>query len=239
MILDVREFIRRLPDPCAAQELPPHPSLRPARQRPPRRQHCPHPQVARHACPSQAIRAHQLHRARRATRTTASLPLLRRSDDRHRNLRAWLRAKEPHQPNATDNQDRQPHESCPTRPSHDRPYNSPVIDRRRPFDQRQLRSRQSPIAVCETPSSRLADPDRYHRSRPTAAFIVAEDQHQHAARATIPIALGSYRRRPHLPRFRALARLGRRPTERLVRSIAEASENAAHQGPFQIDCLTF
>jgi hypothetical protein len=57
--------------------------------------------------------------------------------------------------------------------------------------------------------------------------MVAEDQHRHAARATIPIALGSYRLRPHLPRFRALARLRRRPPERLVRSVAEASENAA------------
>jgi hypothetical protein len=87
-------------------KLSPHPSLRPARQRPTRRQHCARPQVARHACPSQAIRAHQLHRARRAARATASLPMLRRSDDRHRKLRAWLRAKEPREPNAPNDQDR-------------------------------------------------------------------------------------------------------------------------------------
>ena len=77
-----------LPDPRAALGLPPHPLLRPARQRQPCRQHRASPRTARGA--NTPDRGHQgrQHRGHRTANTRASLPLLRRPHDHHRDLRS-------------------------------------------------------------------------------------------------------------------------------------------------------
>jgi hypothetical protein len=77
----------------AAQELPPHPPLRTLRRRQPRRQHRDLPRTARRrpACrqPATAAGCH----TGRAARAALPMPALRRPHDRHRGLRARMRAK--------------------------------------------------------------------------------------------------------------------------------------------------
>ena len=82
-----------LPDARAAQGLPPHPPLRPVRQRQPCRQHRAGARVARRAVPRRTARDVRGRSARRTARAAMSLPLLRWPHDHHRDLRARLRAE--------------------------------------------------------------------------------------------------------------------------------------------------
>jgi hypothetical protein len=70
-----------LPAACPARRLPPHPPLRPVRQRPTGRQHRPDPEPARNAAP---LSGRAPTRPRRAT--DACLPLLRRTPHNRRAL---------------------------------------------------------------------------------------------------------------------------------------------------------
>ena len=79
-----------LPDPRAAQRVPPHPPLRPVRQWRPGREHRPRPSIAPCSRAAAATRRHRLCGWRRAPTIIVSLPVLRRAHDRHRDIRAWL-----------------------------------------------------------------------------------------------------------------------------------------------------
>ena len=84
-----------LPDARSARWLPPHPLLRPARQRRPCRQHRARPRTARTAMAPDRCHRGRHHQARRAKVARASMPVLRRPHDHHRNLRARLPAQMP------------------------------------------------------------------------------------------------------------------------------------------------
>ena len=79
--------------------LPPHPPLRALRQRQPRREHRNGPRAARRrpACRRPATAAG--HHTGRAARPALPMPALRRPHDRHRGLRARLRAEVAADPN--------------------------------------------------------------------------------------------------------------------------------------------
>ena len=98
MRLRPHEFMRRS-HARAAQGLPPHPRLRPLRQRQPRREHRNSPRTTRRrpACrrPSTAAGCH----TGRAACAAQPMPALRRPHDRHRGLRSRLRAKVAADPN--------------------------------------------------------------------------------------------------------------------------------------------
>jgi hypothetical protein len=75
-----------LPDPRAARRLPPHPPLWPVRQHFPRQQRRASTRAARRAeAPEQGGRC-RLYRDRRTPHALASVPLLRRPHDHHRDL---------------------------------------------------------------------------------------------------------------------------------------------------------
>ncbi len=90
--------------PRSAERIPSHPPLRPARQQS-CRQHRARTPVARRAVSSKTTRDAQ-SRARQTPRAAASMPLLRRTHDHHRDLRAWLRAKPSPHTGAGSHQDR-------------------------------------------------------------------------------------------------------------------------------------
>ena len=75
-----------LPDPRAAEGLPSHPTLWAARQRQPSRKHCARAPAARRAVAPQRTRDAR-SRDRRTPRAAASMPVLRRPHDRHRDFR--------------------------------------------------------------------------------------------------------------------------------------------------------
>ena len=81
-----------LPDPRAAQGLPPHPPLRPARQTILRRQHRARPRAARRANAATPQSRCGCRRSQRAANPLAFLPVLRRSYDHDRDIRARLDA---------------------------------------------------------------------------------------------------------------------------------------------------
>ena len=83
-----------LPDPRAAEGLPSHPALWAARQRQPSRKHRARARAARRAVPPKRTRDAQSS-DRRTPRAAASMPVLRRPHDHHRDLRARLRAQAP------------------------------------------------------------------------------------------------------------------------------------------------
>ena len=85
-----------LPDPRAAEGLPSHPPLRAVRQRRPRRQHRAGARAARRCRPPKRARAVQASTDEPSRRAAASMPVLRRPHDHHRDLRARLPAQ--HQP---------------------------------------------------------------------------------------------------------------------------------------------
>ena len=88
MTLDPAEFIRRFLHPRAAERFPPHPPLRPVRQRRARAKHrarASAPRRARGRRPN-ATRA-EAESEHRKTRDCAAMPVLRRPHDHHRNLR--------------------------------------------------------------------------------------------------------------------------------------------------------
>jgi hypothetical protein len=88
------------------------------------------------------------------------------------------------------------------------------------------RGRSNPVEPPSTPKSAAsAPPDSCLHGRRRPASARCPRYYPHSARLTPPVP-------QLLPRFRALARLGRRQTERLVRSVLEASENAAQNRPF-------
>src|SRR3982075_4331829 len=75
-----------LPDPRPAARLPPHPSLRPARQRHTRRQHRPRTPLARRAGGTARGQGYQLRRGQRAQTALAPVPVLRRPHGHHRDI---------------------------------------------------------------------------------------------------------------------------------------------------------
>jgi len=78
----------QIPDPRPAARLPPHPSLRPVRQRHARRQHRTRAPLARCARGTARGRRYQLRRDRRTQVALAPVSMLRQSHDHHRGLRA-------------------------------------------------------------------------------------------------------------------------------------------------------
>src|SRR5882757_4784929 len=84
----------QIPDPRPAARLPPHPSLRPVRQRHARRQHRTRAPPARRAGTAQR-RRYQLRRSHRAQAALAPLSVLRRPHDHHRDFPARLLAALP------------------------------------------------------------------------------------------------------------------------------------------------
>ena len=105
MTLDTPRVHSPLPDPRTAKGLPSHPPLRPARQRQPCRQHRAGAQAARRAVSPKRTRDAQSS-DRRTPHAAASMSLLRRTHDRHRDFRARLRAKAPARTTSSGNQDR-------------------------------------------------------------------------------------------------------------------------------------
>ena len=106
-----------LPDPRAAEGLPSHPTLRTARQRQPSRKHCACTQAARRAVQPKRTRDAQAS-DRRTSRAAASMSVLRRPNDHHRDLRARLRAEAPSHAGSGSDQDR--HLMMPSPSIHDR-----------------------------------------------------------------------------------------------------------------------
>src|SRR6202041_2319269 len=96
-----------LPRPHSAARLPPHPTLWPVRQWQPCGQYHTRPRFARRAISPKTTRDTRGHsRSRPAAHVVASMSLLRRPDDHHRDLREGLpREKQPHTGSASD-QDR-------------------------------------------------------------------------------------------------------------------------------------
>ena len=85
--------------------IPPHPTLWAARQRQPRRKHCPRSRAARRAGAPKRTRDAQSS-DRRTAGADAAMPMLRRPHDRHRDLRARLRAETAAHTAPGGNQDR-------------------------------------------------------------------------------------------------------------------------------------
>src|SRR5207247_4072110 len=81
-----------LPDPCAARRIPPHPALRPLRQRQPGRQYRIGPPVARRTRPAAVKRGQRRHRKSSRRQRVERLSLLRRAYDHHRDFRTRLPA---------------------------------------------------------------------------------------------------------------------------------------------------
>jgi hypothetical protein len=73
----------QIPDPCPAARLPPHPSLRPACQRHPRRQHRPSAPLARRAGRTARGRGYQLRRGQRAQAARPPVSMQRRPHGHH------------------------------------------------------------------------------------------------------------------------------------------------------------
>ena len=105
MTLATHEFILALPNPRAAEGLPPHPPLWAARQRQPSRKHCARSPAARRATAPKSTRDAQSSE-RRTPRAAASMSVLRRTHDCHRDLRARLPAKTPAHAGSGGDQDR-------------------------------------------------------------------------------------------------------------------------------------
>src|SRR5712675_1443623 len=95
-----------LPDARAARGLPPHPALRTAGQRPPRRQHRAGARAARRAGPLRTARCLTGPSGRRTPHAATTVPLLRRTHVHQRELRARQRAKAPTHARAGCYQDR-------------------------------------------------------------------------------------------------------------------------------------
>jgi hypothetical protein len=92
MTLATSEFIRRFLIHVLPRGLPPHPSLRTARQRHARRQHRPSARTARRAGGTARDRGYQLRRGQRAQAARAPVSVLRRPHGHHREVRARLLA---------------------------------------------------------------------------------------------------------------------------------------------------
>ena len=93
-------------------------TLRTVGQRQSRRQHRTRPRTARHAIPPETARNVRGHSRRRTARAAASMPVLRRPHDGHRDLRARLRAEAPPHTGSGGAQDR--HLMMPSLPIDDR-----------------------------------------------------------------------------------------------------------------------
>src|SRR5947199_1305043 len=81
-----------LPDPPPARRVPPHPTLRLARQRQPDRQYRIGPPAARRTRPAAVKRGQRRHRKSSPRQRLERLSLLRRAHDHHRDLRTRLPA---------------------------------------------------------------------------------------------------------------------------------------------------
>src|SRR5215831_7146553 len=81
-----------LPDPCPAQRLSPHPSLRPFRQCQPGEQYCIGPPAPRRTRPGPVEPGARRRRKWSRRPRLECLSLLRRADDHHRDLRTRLPA---------------------------------------------------------------------------------------------------------------------------------------------------
>src|SRR5271170_755915 len=118
MTLATDEFIRRFLLHVGAQGLPSYPTLWAARQRQSSREHCARAQAARRSVSPKTIRDARTS-DRRTPRAAASMPVLRRPHDHHRDLRARLRAEAPTHTGSSGDQDR--YVMMPSPPIDDRP----------------------------------------------------------------------------------------------------------------------
>jgi hypothetical protein len=85
-----------MPDPRPAVKLPPHPSLRPVRQHPARRQHRPSAPLARRAGGTARGPGYQRRRGQSAQAALAAMSVLRQSHDHHRDIPARRLARQDH-----------------------------------------------------------------------------------------------------------------------------------------------
>ena len=209
--------------------LPPHPALRTARQWQPRRQHRAGARAARRAVPPKRTRDARSS-DRRTPHAAASMPLLRRPHVHHRDLRARQRAEAPTHARAGRDQDR--HLMMPS---------PPIDDRTDARHSGRLSPGSTPARIALPDSPAIARPILSRNARP----LVHTDAHPRACQkpiiATAPLHFPNPSPRqipiapaapsvPHLPRFRALALFGRRPSERVDGLVMPASENLHMNG---------
>ena len=168
------------------------------------------------AVPPPTARGRQARTAKRAARVAASMPVLRRPHDHHRDLRARMSAQTPPTP-APQRSGSTPHDAVTADRTPLRHLSFPLA-RRRP----RPRSRPSPRFAPRHTANRLARPaagsftppcSPLLYGKPIAATAPAQPR-QAIPRGSIPIAPAAPPL-PHRPRFRALALFGRRPHQRV------------------------
>ena len=169
--------------------------------------------------------------AKRAVRVAASMPVLRRPYDHHRDLRARLSAQTPADTGSRSDQDQLMMRSAPVEHRYDTCHSR--LARRRP------RPRSHPSPRLHPATRRLARPAAGAvtppRSpllyvKPSAATAPAQPR-QAIPRGSIPIAPAAPPL-PHRPRFRALALFGRRPNQRVEGLVIAGVQKPAQEATY-------
>ena len=156
-----------------------------------------------------------------------SMPVLRRPHDHHRDLRARLSTPAP-QPANTD-QDRHVMSSSARRSRNAAQLCLLVLARPRHRSRHHPRIARQPTPAPHRASHVLPTPLPTPVLHPCRARPASLDQAATFPRATLPLCSNRHsdtlHRRPHLPRFRALALLGRLPSQRVDGSSARRPRN--------------
>ena len=221
-----------LPAPRAAEGLPPHPPLWPARQRRPQGQHRARSRTSRRA-PARG-RMQRIRRCRCCCpdRLATAMPVLRRQDDRHRDLRA----RRPRPSTAVGRlYKRGPrrHDGAPPITAH-----HPCRETSSSQDGRLARLRPpTPTSQLTTPKSPALQRATPQHARHRRGSLARQHDHCHPPAASVRPQRTKHKRQipiaPRtalsIPRVPSLEAFGRRPRRQAITSMAGIRNPSQHQ----------